>query len=43
MWSYAVPEHDAAPVRDLLCFFNERVELELDGALAARPHTQWSP
>jgi uncharacterized protein (DUF427 family) len=30
VWTYADPQHDAEPVRDLLCFFNERVELLLD-------------
>ena len=30
VWTYADPQHDAEPVRDLLCFFNERVELRLD-------------
>ena len=42
VWSYPAPQHDAAPVRDLLCFFNERVDLELDGELGERPLTQWS-
>ena len=42
VWSYPEPEHDAQDVRDLLCFFNERVDLELDGEPEARPQTQWS-
>jgi uncharacterized protein (DUF427 family) len=42
VWSYPDPAHDAEPVRDLLCFFDERVDVELDGELAERPHTQWS-
>jgi uncharacterized protein (DUF427 family) len=42
VWTYADPQHDAEPVRDMLCFFNERVDLELDGELGDRPHTQWS-
>ena len=42
VWSYPAPERDAEPVRDLLCFFNERVDLELDGEHAGRPQTQWS-
>jgi len=42
VWSYPVPQHDAEPVRDLLCFFNERVDLELDGERGERPRTQWS-
>jgi uncharacterized protein (DUF427 family) len=42
VWSYPCPQHDAAPVRDLLAFFNERVDLEVDGELGERPRTQWS-
>lgn len=43
VWSYPDPEHDAVPVRDMYCFFSERVDLELDGVAGARPSTQWSP
>jgi uncharacterized protein (DUF427 family) len=42
VWTYADPQHDAEPVRDLLCFFNERVDLDLDDERAERPRTQWS-
>jgi uncharacterized protein (DUF427 family) len=42
VWTYPDPDDDAKQVRDLLCFFNERIDLELDGELAERPHTQWS-
>jgi uncharacterized protein (DUF427 family) len=42
VWSYPLPEHDAVPVRDLLCFYGERVDLELDGEPVGRPQTQWS-
>jgi uncharacterized protein (DUF427 family) len=42
VWSYLEPEHDAEQVRGLLCFFNERVDLELDGEPVERPRTQWS-
>ncbi len=43
VWTYRDPELEAEPIRDLLCFFNERVDLELDGELLDRPRTQWSP
>lgn len=43
VWSYPDPAHDAAPVRDMYCFFSERVDLELDGEAIERPATQWSP
>ena len=42
VWSYPQPQHDAEPVRDLLCFFDERVDLECDGELVERPQTQWT-
>ena len=42
VWTYADPQHDAEPVRDLLSFFNERVDLELDGVRQERPQSQWS-
>jgi uncharacterized protein (DUF427 family) len=42
VWSYPEPMLEAEPVRDLLCFYQERVDLELDGALQTRPRTQWS-
>jgi uncharacterized protein (DUF427 family) len=41
-WTYREPQRDAEAVRDLVCFFNERVDLELDGELEERPVTQWS-
>jgi uncharacterized protein (DUF427 family) len=42
VWTYRDPDDDALDVRDLLCFFNERVDLEVDGERAERPQTQWS-
>jgi hypothetical protein len=30
-------------ITDLLCFFNERVDLSVDGVVEERPETQWSP
>jgi uncharacterized protein (DUF427 family) len=41
-WTYPDPQHDAAPVRDLIAFFNERVDLDVDGEAQDRPRTQWS-
>jgi uncharacterized protein (DUF427 family) len=42
VWTYAEPQHDAEAVRGLLCFFNERVDIEIDGVAGERPVTQWS-
>jgi uncharacterized protein (DUF427 family) len=41
-WSYEDPLHDALPVKDLVCFYNERVDVEVDGEPQDRPQTQWS-
>lgn len=41
-WAYPAPENDAEPVRDLIAFYDERVDIELDGERAERPDTQWS-
>jgi len=41
-WTYREPRHDASPVRDLICFFNEAVDLDLDGERQERPGTPWS-
>jgi uncharacterized protein (DUF427 family) len=42
VWTYRDPLHDAVPVKDMLAFFNERVDIEVDGEPAGRPRTQWS-
>lgn len=41
-WAYEEPDTDARAVRGLICFFNERVDLEVDGRAQERPSTQWS-
>jgi uncharacterized protein (DUF427 family) len=41
-WTYPDPDGDGRPIRDLICFFNERVDLEVDGRREERPVTQWS-
>lgn len=42
VWSYRDPLPDAREVTDYFCFFNERVDLEVDGEEQARPETRWS-
>ena len=37
VWYYAEPFSDALSVAGLLCFYNERVDIELDGELQERP------
>jgi uncharacterized protein (DUF427 family) len=43
VWTYEEPRREAAPVAGYLAFFNERVDIELDGELQERPLTPWSP
>jgi uncharacterized protein (DUF427 family) len=40
-WTYRDPNHDALRVRNYVCFFNERVDIELDGVAQERPRTPW--
>lgn len=42
VWSYPEPVREAEPVRDLVCFFNEKVDVSVDGELQQRPKTKWS-
>ena len=41
-WTYPDPEHDGRAIGGLVCFFNERVDLEWGGEAQERPVTQWS-
>jgi len=41
-WSYPDPIPENPKIRDLLCFFNERVDLVVDGVVQERPVTPWS-
>lgn len=42
VWSYPEPILENPKIRDLLCFFNERVDLTVDGRPQERPRTYWS-
>lgn len=42
VWSYPDPRDEAARIKDYLAFFDERVDVEIDGELQERPVTQWS-
>jgi uncharacterized protein (DUF427 family) len=42
VWYYPEPIPEAAKIEGLLAFFNERVDLEVDGEVQERPRTQWS-
>ncbi len=41
-WSYAEPPEELARLRDLVCFFDERLDVTVDGVARARPVTPWS-
>jgi hypothetical protein len=41
-WSYPDPIPENPKIRDLICFFNERVDLVVDGEALGRPVTPWS-
>jgi uncharacterized protein (DUF427 family) len=41
-WTYEEALHDGLPVKGLVAFYNERVDVEVDGQLEERPQTQWS-
>ena len=37
IWFYSEPLPEASPIAGLLCFYNEKVDLEVDGELQERP------
>jgi uncharacterized protein (DUF427 family) len=41
-WSYPDPIPENPKIKDLVCFFNERVDLVVDGVALERPDTPWS-
>ena len=41
-WSFAQPHNYATAVKDMLAFFNERVDITVDGERIQRPRTPWS-
>jgi len=42
VWYYEDPLLEVGRVAGLLCFFNEQVDIELDGELEERPESAWS-
>ena len=41
-WTYHEPLHDAEQVRDRICFFDERLDVTVDGERRHRPVTPWA-
>lgn len=42
VWSYPAPIPELPKIENLLSFFNEKVDLEVNGELLERPRTNWS-
>ena len=42
VWTYEDPLTDATPIKDLVCFFDELVDVTVDGRKRARPLTKFS-
>ncbi len=42
LWYYQRPLPEVGRIAELVCFFNERVELRLDGVLQEQPESPWS-
>ncbi|MEV4538701.1 DUF427 domain-containing protein [Asanoa sp. NPDC049518] len=40
-WSYTFPTRALSPIADLVAFYNEKVDIHLDGTLLERPHTHF--
>ena len=41
-WSYSSPSPEASAVAGMVCFFNERVDINVDDVVQPRPQTPWS-
>jgi uncharacterized protein (DUF427 family) len=41
LWYYSEPYAEVAAIGGLVCFFNERVDLSLDGVAQERPASPW--
>lgn len=42
VWYYRLPTHESAGIAGLLCFYNEKVDILLDGQLLERPKTHFA-
>ena len=41
-WVYRTPVQESVRIAGLACFYNEKVDLYVDGVLEERPHTKFS-
>lgn len=42
VWYYRLPTHESAAIAGLICFYNEKVDIYLDGDLQERPKTHFA-
>jgi uncharacterized protein (DUF427 family) len=42
VWSYLEPIPECPKIKELICFYNEKVDIYVDGELQPRPQTPWS-
>lgn len=42
VWSYPEPIPEIPKIKNLLCFYNEKVDIYVDGELEEKPQTDWS-
>ena len=42
VWTYPAPVPEAPKLQDLLAFYNEKLDISVDGVLQERPQTPWS-
>lgn len=42
VWYYRLPTHESAHIAGLVCFYNEKVDIILDGELLERPKTHFA-
>jgi uncharacterized protein (DUF427 family) len=42
VWYYRLPTHESAAIARLVCFYNEKVDIILDGEVLERPKTHFS-
>ena len=40
-WSYSFPTNQVQPIAGLVAFYNEKVDIALDGVVLPRPHTRF--
>jgi uncharacterized protein (DUF427 family) len=42
VWWYPTPLEESQRIAGLVCFYNEKVDLVIDGVRQERPHTKFS-